>query len=96
MFNEYLSKNFKFDRKIGRSDCRLLSKYKKNQDSSIVVLRKKIPYNIKKEKNNICNNDKRDKRRKKQLKESSLNKAGSHREDKKNTLCIFKTKKYSI
>ncbi|SBT01755.1 Plasmodium exported protein (Pm-fam-a like), unknown function [Plasmodium malariae] len=82
-------------RKFHARTYRLLAKYKQDNNSSSLYLKKGFPINVVHEKKDISNNGKDDSGKKKQPNRCASNIAGDHKPDMKNNTCTFETKKYS-
>ncbi|KAI4839627.1 hypothetical protein MKS88_002184 [Plasmodium brasilianum] len=92
--NESLNESYNDCRKLYKKNFRLLSKYKKNNDSSIVCLNEVIRNGVY-DKNDICNNENMNTEKRKQTNSSSSKIEGYNKSYMKKKSCFFETKKYS-
>ncbi|SBT85905.1 fam-l protein [Plasmodium malariae] len=95
MFNKYIDENCEYARKLDSITYRLLSKYKKDNDSNVVCLKGDLPNNIVKEKRDVTNNESVVVSKNNQICRNALNNSGGHKQDKRSKSCVFKTKRYS-
>ncbi|SBS94901.1 Plasmodium exported protein (Pm-fam-a like), unknown function [Plasmodium malariae] len=92
--NKSLDESYNDCRKLYKRNFRLLSKYKKNKDSSIVCLNEVIRNEVY-DKNDICNNENMNTEKRKQTNSSSSMIEGYNKSYMKKKSCFFETKKYS-
>ncbi|SBT01661.1 Plasmodium exported protein (Pm-fam-a like), unknown function [Plasmodium malariae] len=85
----------KNSRKLYARTCRLLGKYKQNNDSSKLCLKEVMSINEMYEKKNISYNEKDNSGKKEQSKGYFSSVPVCHKTPMKNKSCIFKRKKYS-
>ncbi|KAI4841038.1 hypothetical protein MKS88_000806 [Plasmodium brasilianum] len=91
---ESLDESYNDCRKLYKRNFRLLSKYKKNKDSSIVCLNEVIRNEVY-DKNDICNNENMNTEKGKQMNRSSSKIGGCNKSYIKKKSCVFETKKFS-
>ncbi|SBT85475.1 fam-l protein [Plasmodium malariae] len=92
--NESLNESYNDCRKLCKRNFRLLSKYKKNKDSSIVCLNDVLRNELY-DKNDIRNNENMNTEKRKQTNSSSSKIEGHNKSYMKKKSCVFETKKYS-
>ncbi|SBS95070.1 Plasmodium exported protein (Pm-fam-a like), unknown function [Plasmodium malariae] len=92
--SESLDESYNDCRKLYKRNFRLLSKYKKNKDSSIVYLND-VSRNEVYDKNDIHKNENMNTEKRKQTNSSSSKIEGYNKSYMKKKSCVFETKKYS-
>ncbi|SBS93712.1 Plasmodium exported protein (Pm-fam-a like), unknown function [Plasmodium malariae] len=92
--NESLDESYNDCRKLYKRNFRLLSKYKKNKDSSIECLNEVIRNGVY-DKNDICNNENMNTEKRKQMNSSSSKIGGCNKSYIKKKSCVFETKNFS-
>ncbi|KAI4841363.1 hypothetical protein MKS88_000604 [Plasmodium brasilianum] len=87
--------SWKHHKRLYARTCRLLAKYKQNNDASSVRLKGEMKINGVYEKKDISYSEKDDSRKKKQSNPYLSNISGDNKGTIKNKSCTFETKKYS-